>query len=392
MVELEFSHMSSVEIVDLDKFERQAHLHVKLKEMNWDTAWGDLLQIALYNQGPDISEIGNTWLGSLAGMNALRPFRPQEIRYLGGPEVFIASAWQSSSLPDEDQIIAIPWLTDTRLICYRRDLLAKAGIDEKTAFQTPENLLETLACLEGIGISGPFIMPTTEEVLHNLASWVWGAGGDFRTPDYKHLSIAEPEALHGITNFFKLHQYFAPEGRGLDIWDSDNVFLKGEAAVALTGHWLKMEMNNHDTVLLEVVENLGVCKIPGIPFVGGSSLVLWKHTLQERGAIELIRYLTNPQTQSDCCRKTSMLPTRIEVLAGEPFEADPFYQVIADNLKIGRAFQSSNRWAAVELRLAAMINQFWADLFTHPEFDLQREVVRRVTDVTNKIERTLLSA
>src|SRR3989304_5954201 len=50
----------------------------------WEVAWQELVKIALYKTGGDVSGIGTTWIGSFVDMNALRPFPHWEIASLGG--------------------------------------------------------------------------------------------------------------------------------------------------------------------------------------------------------------------------------------------------------------------------------------------------------------------
>ena len=52
-----------------------------------------------------------------------------ELNVLGGSAAFLPSSWQSSIVLGEKEVCAVPWLADTRLIYYRRDLLDKAGVD-----------------------------------------------------------------------------------------------------------------------------------------------------------------------------------------------------------------------------------------------------------------------
>lgn len=59
------------------------HIHIRLRRLAWDTAWSDLVKVALYGDGPDVSEIGSTWLGDLGAMNALRLFDKADITMFG---------------------------------------------------------------------------------------------------------------------------------------------------------------------------------------------------------------------------------------------------------------------------------------------------------------------
>jgi multiple sugar transport system substrate-binding protein len=174
---------------------------IDFTEIAWDDAWNSLVRVALYRDGADVSEVGSTWVSSFVGMEALRPYRPPEIYKLGGAAAFLPSVWPSGSLIGDEQLWAVPWLCDTRVLFYWRDMLEQAGIDEATAFQSFEQLEQTLARLQASGIPTPWAVVTrhTAETLYSLTSWIWGAGGDFMSEDGRRILLAEPEARAGLT-------------------------------------------------------------------------------------------------------------------------------------------------------------------------------------------------
>src|SRR5678815_1996187 len=73
----------------LDQFETQQQIRVRLNPLPYDRAWGEVVKYALDNRGPDVSQIGSTWVGNLAVTNALRPFAEGELTALGGPATFL---------------------------------------------------------------------------------------------------------------------------------------------------------------------------------------------------------------------------------------------------------------------------------------------------------------
>ena len=60
---------------------RKAHraVPINITELSWVTAWSDLVRIASYKDGAEISEVGSTCVGSFVGMEALRPYTASEI-------------------------------------------------------------------------------------------------------------------------------------------------------------------------------------------------------------------------------------------------------------------------------------------------------------------------
>jgi len=173
----------------LDRFGAENRVHVEANVFEWEEAWPELVKVALYGHGASVSEMGSTWVGSLIAMNVLTPFRPRELNNLGGASAFLPSVWQPVLGAGQGSIWALPWLAYTRLIYYRRDLLDKAGIDERSAFESPKQLAQTLERLSESGVAVPWCVPTrhSRDTLHNIASWIWNAGGEFVSADGKYI-------------------------------------------------------------------------------------------------------------------------------------------------------------------------------------------------------------
>src|SRR5688572_23925543 len=110
----------------LREFELKYNIPAQVQSIGWDTGRSQLIDFALDKKGPDVSEMGTTWVSGFTAMNAIRPFETYELSRFGGPSAFLPIAWQSG-LSQAGHVWSIPWLTDTRVIHYRRDLFAKAG-------------------------------------------------------------------------------------------------------------------------------------------------------------------------------------------------------------------------------------------------------------------------
>jgi len=374
----------------MEKFESTTRVKVHHQLMEWSKAWSDVLSIALYSRGPDLSQIGTTWLGSLWGMKAIRPFTPVDINNLNAPQVFLPAIWKTCSIPEETNIYAIPFTCDTRILLYRRDILARCGVDERTAFQNPEHLYETLAQLQSSGVEIPWAVSTVDEIHHLVAPWIWGAGGDFHTPDGYRLSLADPRTIEGIYQFYRLHRFIPPQARGLSMADCDVLFRNGQAAIVYTVH-NTLNRSVHDKNRTVPVENIGAAKVPGVPFVGGSQLVIWKHTMVESLAMQVIQYLTSAAYQTDQHYRTGDLPVLTELLSKEPYKSDPLYKISAESLQTGRTIQAVPRWAAVEARTVVLLQRLWQTIFANPDMDLRAEITRQVTEVSERLKNTILA-
>jgi hypothetical protein len=97
MVEIEFSVMegepgrSAPLLPLLEAFKKQYNIQVNLTGIPWDKGRAEVAKFGIYGQGPDVSSIGTTWVGSLASMRSLRPYSPSDVRALGSADAFFES-------------------------------------------------------------------------------------------------------------------------------------------------------------------------------------------------------------------------------------------------------------------------------------------------------------
>jgi multiple sugar transport system substrate-binding protein len=374
----------------LDQFEAEHGVHVRVRLLSWDAGWNTLFQSALQGRGSDVSEIGSTWLGDLAGMNALQPFSAEAVAELGGAEAFMPVAWRSCQMAGQPQTWAIPWLVGARLLFYRRDLLARHGIDPQTAFSTADRLDRTLGQLQAAGVSVPWTVPTgsTHTTLLNVASWIWGAGGAFVTPDGKRTVINQTAARAGLRAYFALGRYLAPSVRRLSGTQPDMVFLQNpDAAVTISGSWLFQMARDQGTPGLP--EQLGAALPPGPSFVGGSHLVIWKHSQNYDAAVQLVRFLTGTPAIVDYSRAMGLLPARVEALDAEPFAGDPLWQQTREGVRTGRSFPVIRSWGMIEYRLVAALSSLWAETLASPGQDVDAVLRKHLDPLAQRLDQLL---
>jgi multiple sugar transport system substrate-binding protein len=395
LAEIELSYMVGSlddELLPVQEFERQTLLSVRHTRIKWDNAWGDVLRMALHQHGPDVSEIGSTWMGSLSDMQALKPFDESSINHLGGEKAFAPSLWQACTVSENNKILAIPWYLDLRFILYRRDILASAGVDEKTAFQDAGAFHETLKKLSEHGIKFPLLMPTANRFIHTAASWVWGAGGDLRSADGTRMAIQEPAARKGLVEYFNLHHFIAPEVTNLIERDTIKHFYSGEGAIVLgsDSHYFRIKKGLRASPVVR--ENLGIAPYPGIPLIGGGNLVVWRHTINKMQSLELINYLTDFTTAKFIFDKYQILPARVKHFSRLINDSEPIYKLLLNALATGRSLRSHFHWAGVETRLNYFFSQMWQDLFKNPEINLEAEIEKRLVEVSTHLDHTILAS
>jgi multiple sugar transport system substrate-binding protein len=346
----------------------KADAQVQLHPLLWEEYRQELTWYAIHNQGPDVSQVGAPVVYDLAVMNALRPFTHRDIAQLGGQEAFTQVAWNSAQPTGEQIIWSVPWYSDARAILFWRDRLEETGIDAETAFQSFDQMEATLEKLQTAGMAAPWSVPTAHRLgtLQSALSWLWGAGGEIISLDGKIPQFSEPNALNGLKRYFGLWRFLPMEAPLLSMEQSLARFTKRQAAVTMANLQLALSIQQNSP---ELAPLLGIALPPGPPYVGGSSLVIWKYSRHEIQAVQMVQHLLGQKAQFDYCRASGNLPVRRETLAQSPYTDDPFYQGFVKAIEKGRIFPIFRFSGMVEERLATALAQVSAELAQNPTTD-----------------------
>ena len=350
----------------LDDFSGQYGVKVKLNTMTWGTAWTDFVTIASHGKGPDLSHIGGTWVSSLAIMNALRPFSLKDIDEMGGEEAYLAPTWKSGLLYDDKRVWSIPWTGYTFVVCFRKDMLGQLGVDGETAFGTIESLSSTVRKLERSNFEIPWLMPSApapySDLVHMAASWIWEAGGDYIHIDQtgEEIVFNSPQAYRGLKAWMELYRVVPRAYASLNQFDSSSLFAQGKATAVVADNRFAT------SVLLgsaeEIVKkNLGVAALTSVPWYGGGSLVIWRHTQgypdRERAAVQLVKFLTGKEAELRWAKEVHSLPARVEALHELYPSGNPLNHAFTRASEMGRAYPAVPLWRRLEYQIAQGLNQ-----------------------------------
>lgn len=396
MTELNFSamdygpHTRGVLEPLIREFELQTHIRVHLTILPWENGRLELNQIAFYQKGPDVSEIGQTWLSDMIAMNALRPFSRFDLAKIGKFEDFLPVSWVNCSLLDDPKVWAVPWLTDIFTIHYRKDLLREVGVDDTAAFESFEAIDRTVETLKQKGASLPIALPLHHDAytnLHCAAPWVWGFGGDFCARDGRNVLFDQPPALQGLAAYYRLLRHLSQEE--LTICHDQpfiELFQMGKAAIIFAPQGIQTEGTD---IIPEVLQNWGVASFPAGSLTGGSNLVIWNHTRLEREAVEFVRFLTSPEFQSKFALPLGVLPCRIESFSLPGYRDNPRVQALMPILQKARTYQTIPLWGMIEERLAKALQDIWEEYYQNPGGDIETIISRHIHRLATRLNLTL---
>jgi multiple sugar transport system substrate-binding protein len=340
------------------EFSQQYGVRVRLRRLEWATAWADLFTIASQGHGSDVSCVGSSWVSTLAKLDALRSFKQSEITQIGGAGAFIMSAWQSTKLIGDQRIWSIPWTGWMYVICYRKDILQSLGLDPAKTFATPKAIQDLLAALKTSPIEIPWLNPDFPypyiDFLHTAASWVWAAGGEFTSPAGNKALFASPQAISGWTDWLNTYRSVPEQYRYLNMRQSSDLFMQGRVAAALVDIHAANTMLDADFSQLKE-ENIGFSNLTNVPWLGGGNFVIWEHTRiypeRERAAVELVKFLSSKEASLQWMQAADLLPARMDALTEGYPRRNPLHNVVMSAAREGRSYENVPHWRRLETQL-----------------------------------------
>ena len=411
MTEIDFSYIYDFEEDDriwpelMDEFSTLQKVKVNIKRMTWDIAWAELFSYTSLGTGPHVSHIGTTWVSSLARMNALRPFKPDEIAAVGGAWDFVAANWQAGMLPSDRSVWAIPWTAWIYVICYRKDLLEQAKIDPSEAFGTLKSVKDTIQRLAASSLEIPWVNPqfyvspsqdirhvTSRDLMHIAASWIWAAGGDFIDKEGTKVLFNGTHAMEGLKDWLETYRAVPPEYKKLSQRQSLELFRDGRAAAVLTNIYrANLLVKAQDNALVR--ENLGIAPTTDVPWTGGGSFVIWDHVRndpqQERAAVELIKFLACKEINLRYQCQAGSMPARVDALKETYPEGSPAHQAALWATTKGRGYYTVPAWRRVEHQLSEAIGALVNEATENPSVDLDSILHTRLDPLAVRLNNTL---
>ena len=359
-----------------EEFGQQQGVKVRLRRFDWATAWADLFTMASQGHGSDVSSVGGTWVSTLAKLDALRPFKPNEVAEMGGAEAFSVPSWQSTKLIGDQRTWSIPWIGWMYVICYRKDVLQGMGIDPSKVFATPRSIQDMLAALKTSPLEIPWLNPDAPypyiDFLHTAASWVWASGGDFINVTGQKALFDSSQAISGLTNWLNTYRSVPEQYQHLDMWQCADLFMQGRVAAALIDIHAANTILDADFSHLKQ-ENIGFSNLTNIPWSEGDNFVVWEHTRsypeRERAAIELVKFMTTKAASLRWMENADFLPARMDALNESYSPENPLYDVVMSAARQGRGYYNVPHWRRVEAQLCLELGAVVKEARENPTAD-----------------------
>lgn len=295
--------------------------------------------------GPDVIEIGNTQVAQYVEAGGVKNLTTKVVDLDG--DGWITSLAESGQV--DGYQFGVPFYAANRVVIYRKDLFARAGITSPP--RNREEWLADTALLDGPSHQQGIYLPGQNWYV--LAGFIWDEGGDLAEERSGRWTGAldTPEALRGMEFYRRLQAL----GRGpVDSDeagpDQQKVFADGQIAqlIAVPGAARLITEKNP-----ELAGRLGFFPIPGkekgepgAVFTGGSVLILPEKSDQPDAGYEFVKLLAGAGWQRRMAETMSFVPNRTAL--SDALRGEPGAEAMAEAAGRGHATPASPHWGDLE--------------------------------------------
>ncbi|MGA9119406.1 MAG: sugar ABC transporter substrate-binding protein [Bacteroidota bacterium] len=339
---------------------RNPDIHVRLQMIPWTAAHEKVLTAYAGDSTPDLCQWGNTWIPEMHLLEAIEPLDSRvsvsKVIHRGG---YFPGIWETNRI--DSVLYGIPWYVDTRVLFYRKDLLARAGYR-----QPPKTWDEWEKASQAIVASRTgeekyaVLLPTTEwapPVILGLQCGAQllsdrGTRGDFsgkrftRAFNFYISFFREHLAPVGVTQVTNIYQGMTDGFFSMYISGPWNIGeFRRRMPDSLQDEWMTAPLPSPDSIY------------PGASLAGGSSLVLFRASRHKEAAWRLIEYLSEPEQQLHFYRETGDLPASVEAWEDSSLSGNKYIRAFRIQLERVASPPKVPEWEQIAVKV-----QDYADL------------------------------
>ena len=313
---------------------------VNVTAIPFDAAHDKLATAITAGKTPDVSQIGTTWMGEFA-QQALDP-TPSSI----DKRSFFEGAQKTTEVGGTSY--GVPWYVETRLVYYRKDLAAKAGITTlPTDWSGLKDMAQAMQTKAGAkwGID---LQPGATGSWQTILPFAWSNGASVATDDEKKFTFDTPE----MTEAVKYYQSYFTDGiaaKQLPLNSRAPSFVDGSVPMFISGPWEMAGLEKLGGTGFK--DKYGVMHMPNqktaTSFIGGSDLAVFKNSKNRDSAWKFVQWLSEPATQVKFYALSSDLPSVKSAWQDPALAADANLATFGKQLEDAKAPPAIATWEQV---------------------------------------------
>ncbi|SDC88694.1 carbohydrate ABC transporter substrate-binding protein, CUT1 family [Sanguibacter gelidistatuariae] len=321
-------------------FTKDTGIAVKTVAVPWDSIDQRFTTAVASGNGPDVLQIGISKLRTFADSGALLPLDETTIAdypNLAADGFIDGVAGDATAIGGE--VVSVPWVSDTRVLFYRTDILEENGITAPPT--TWDELRADAKVLSDRGVDQyGYYVPQWDSSLPVIMTW--GNGGDILTTD-QTINFDTPEFEAAVDIYAGLYaDGSVPTNAD---FDQTQGFTSGITPMVISGPYLA---NAISAAAPELEGKWSVAPVPAsvdhTSLLAGSNLSVWGKSGNTEGALKLLDFLSTPETQLAWYAADGQLPTSKAALADPTLLSDPITAVYAAQLADSRLLPLVPSW------------------------------------------------
>ncbi|MDG5472677.1 sugar ABC transporter substrate-binding protein [Jeotgalibacillus sp. ET6] len=329
--------------------EENPDITVNVQAIPWDQAYDKLLTAVASGNGPDVLQLGTTWVAEFADAGALLDLTEHKEDY---PDFNLDNYFEGAqtSMKYEDQIVGIPWYVETRTMYYRTDLLEEVGYSEAPA--TWDELKDAATKLSE---SGEDVYGLDIDLNDQITPFIfaWQNGFEFDTENPNFTSPEFTEALEYYTSYFK--EGISTTSEGIDIIQA---FKDGQKPIFFSGPWMINILNDQAA---DLEGQWAVATMPAqksnVSSIGGANFSVFHNSEKVDEALDFISYMNEVDTQLEWMEKSNTLPSRLDAWEDPALAEDEMYSVFGEQLENTKGAPPIKEWEKIAQELLSSIER-----------------------------------
>lgn len=323
-------------------FTEDTGITVDVEAIPWDNVNERLTTAVASGDGPDVAQIGLSLLPTFIEAGALLDVSDKVGDHPGLADENFPSGVSAAALNPDGAVYSFPWVSDTRVLFYRSDILSEAGYDEPPA--TWEEVHEVAQALSERGDDQyGYYIPQWDAPLP--VAYTWQTGGDVIN-DAGEIELDTPEFRAAVDHYLAFYENgVVPTNSD---FDQALGFITGTAPMLVSGPYLAGAIRDQAP---ELEGSWGVTTVPtketGTSLFAGSNIGVWSGSEHADAALALIEYLAEPATQLEWYAQVNELPAVTGALEELKAGDDETVAVYAAQLEDSRLLPLDPRWDAV---------------------------------------------
>lgn len=325
---------------------------VEVVAIPWDSIDEKLTTSVASGSGPDILQIGLSKLRTFADAGALLPLDDLLADHPGLAAENFPEGVSGEATSVNGQIVSVPWVSDTRVLFTRTDILAENGIDSPPT--TWDELRADAKILAGRG-SGQYgyYIPQWDAPLP--VEMTWSFGGEVIDAD-GNVDFDSPEFAKAVDIYTGLYADKSVPTNG--DFDQTQGFISGVAPMLVSGPYLGKAITDGAPELEGKWQaSLLPSGTSSTSLFAGSNLGVWANTDQQNASLDLLEFLSQPETQLEWYAINGELPTVSAALEDADLNSDPNVAVYTEQLASSKVLPLVSNWdGAVGTELLNALN------------------------------------